>query len=81
MINRAMYDRLIKRKIMIIADLLEPTSRNGVLKQSSEVADFLKLSAESGSRRFPVTDEWNRVVGMITSKDVIDSPRIRRWTS
>jgi len=74
MINRAMYDRLIKRKIMIIADLLEPASRNGALKQSAEVADFLKLSEETGSRRFPVTDEWNRVVGMITSKDVIDSP-------
>ncbi len=74
MINRAMYDRLIKRKIMIIADLLEPTSRSWLLKQSSEVADFLKLSAETGSSRFPVTDEWNRVVGMITSKDVIGSP-------
>ncbi|BBI34995.1 DRTGG domain-containing protein [Cohnella abietis] len=74
MINRAMYDRLIKRKIMIIADLLEPTYRNGVLKQSAVVADFLKLSAETGSSRFPVTDEWNRVVGMITSKDVIGSP-------
>jgi predicted transcriptional regulator len=74
MINRAMYDRLIKRKIMIIADLLEPTSRSRVLKQSSEVADFLNLSAETGSSKFPVTDEWNRVVGMITSKDVIGSP-------
>jgi predicted transcriptional regulator len=74
MINRAMYDRLIKRKIMIIADLIEPSSRSGVLKQSSEVADFLKLSAETGSSRFPVTDEWNRVVGMITSKDVVGSP-------
>ncbi|MCD9025948.1 DRTGG domain-containing protein [Cohnella silvisoli] len=74
MINRAMYDRLIKRKIMIIADLLEPSSRSSVLKQSSEVADFLKLSAETGSSRFPVADEWNRVVGMITSKDVIGSP-------
>lgn len=73
MINRAMYDRLIKRKIMIIADLVEPSSRQGVLKQSSEVADFLKLSTETGSSRFPVTDEWNRVVGMITSKDVIGS--------
>jgi predicted transcriptional regulator len=74
MINRAMYDRLIKRKIMIIADLIEPSSRTGVLKQSSEVADFLKLSAETGSSRFPVADEWNRVVGMITSKDVVGSP-------
>jgi predicted transcriptional regulator len=73
MINRAMYDRLIKRKIMIIADLLEPSSRSGLLKQSAQVADFVRLSAETGSSRFPVTDEWNRVVGMITSKDVTSS--------
>lgn len=71
MINRAMFDRLIKRKIMMIADLLEPSSRINSLKQSATVADYWKTSAESGSSRFPVTDEWNRVVGMITSKDVI----------
>ncbi|MFC4596936.1 DRTGG domain-containing protein [Cohnella hongkongensis] len=74
MINRAMYDQLIKRKIMIIADLLEPSARSGTLKQSSTVADFVKLSEQTGSSRFPVTDEWNRVVGMITFKDVSGSP-------
>ncbi|MFB9277991.1 DRTGG domain-containing protein [Cohnella cellulosilytica] len=74
MINRAMYDRLIKRKIMIIADMMEPTARLGALKQSSTVADFVKLSEQTGSSRFPVTDEWNRVVGMITFKDVSGSP-------
>lgn len=73
MINRAMYDRQIKRKIMTIADLVEPSSRIGSLKQSATVADFHKLSAETGGSRFPVTDEWNRVIGMITSKDVIGS--------
>ncbi|WP_027094007.1 DRTGG domain-containing protein [Cohnella thermotolerans] len=74
MINRAMFDRLIKRKIMMIADLVEPAARTGALKQSATVADFLKLSAETGFKRFPVTDDWNRVVGMITSKDVVGSP-------
>lgn len=73
MINRAMYDQLIKRKIMIIGDLIEPSARQNALKQSADVAEFLKLSAETGSGRFPVTDEWNRVVGMITSKDVVGS--------
>jgi len=70
MINRAMFDRLIKRKIMTIADLLEPESKAGSLKPSGTVADFQRLSAETGGTRFPVTDEWNRVVGVVTSKDV-----------
>ncbi|MDB4865770.1 MAG: hypothetical protein JWR03_103 [Cohnella sp.] len=71
MINRAMFDRLIKRKIMMIEDLVEPSSKVGSLKLSATVADFTKRSAETGGTRFPVTDEWNRVVGMITSKDVV----------
>lgn len=70
MINRAMFDRLIKRKIMTIADLLEPESRVGALKPSASVADFQRMSTETGRTRFPVTDEWNRVVGVVTSKDV-----------
>lgn len=71
MINRAMYDRIIKRKIMMIADLIEPSTRIGSLKPSATAADFTKLSAETGASRFPVTDEWNRVVGMVTAKDVV----------
>jgi predicted transcriptional regulator len=73
MINRAIFDRQIKRKIMMIADLVEPSSRPGALKQSATVADFHRLSKETGGTRFPVTDEWNRVVGMITAKDVAGS--------
>jgi predicted transcriptional regulator len=74
MINRAMFDRQIKRKIMMIADLVDPTARTGALRQSSTVADFLKQSEETGFMRFPVVDEWNRVVGMVTTKDVVGSP-------
>jgi len=74
MINRAMYDRLIKRKIMTIADLVEPQARAGALKQNASVAEFLKLSEETGYSRFPITDDWNRVVGIVTSKDVVGSP-------
>lgn len=74
MINRALYDRLIKRKIMMIADLLEPAARTAVLRQSADVADFLRLSEETGHSRFPIVDEWNRVVGMIAAKDVVGSP-------
>jgi len=74
MINRAMYDRLIQRKIMVVSDLLDPSAKAVSLKPSETVADFLKASADTGLSRFPVTDEWNRVVGMVTAKDVVGSP-------
>jgi len=74
MINRAMFDREIKRKIVTIADLVEPLSKTGALRQSATVRDFHRLSAETGGSRFPVTDEWNRVVGIVTAKDVAGAP-------
>lgn len=69
MINRAMFDRMIQRKIMTIADLIEP-AHVASLKQSATVSDYRRLSEDVGASRFPVTDEWNRVVGIVTSRDV-----------
>lgn len=73
MINRAMYDRQIKRKIMTIVDLIDPAATVHALKQSATVAEFRRLSEATGQTRFPVTDEWNRVVGIVASKDVADA--------
>lgn len=71
MINRAIYDRLIKKKIMLVEDIVSLQDRKNVLKAASTVGDWRDLSEVTGHRRFPVVDEWNRVVGMITSKDVV----------
>ncbi|MEI7024768.1 DRTGG domain-containing protein [Paenibacillus sp. y28] len=71
LINRAIYDRLIKKKIMLIEDILTPGAAVHALKSNSTVSDWQQLLEESGHSRFPVVDEWNRVVGIITSKDVV----------
>ncbi|GIP38258.1 thioesterase [Paenibacillus sp. J31TS4] len=73
MINRAIYDRLIKKKIMLVQDILSPESVVYALKYGSRVKDWRKLIEETGHNRFPVVDEWNRVVGMVTSKDMVDA--------
>ncbi|WP_010272087.1 DRTGG domain-containing protein [Paenibacillus senegalensis] len=73
MINRAVYDRLIKKKIMLVQDILSEQSKVYSLKASSKVSDLRKLIEETGHNRFPVVDEWNRVVGMVTSKDMVDA--------
>lgn len=74
MINRAMYDRLIKKKIILVGDLISPDAKVHTLKSSSKVKDWNKLFHRTGHSRFPVVDEWNRVMGMITSKDVVGAP-------
>ncbi|WP_223068440.1 DRTGG domain-containing protein [Paenibacillus caui] len=73
MINRAIFDRLIKKKIMLIEDIVTGKGRVSQLKVSSSVADFNRLAEETGFQRFPVTDDWNRVIGIISRKDIEDA--------
>lgn len=72
MINRAIFDRLIKKKIMLVEDIVGDKPRSYYLKLNSTAADFSRLVLETGELRFPVIDEWNRVIGIITRKDIID---------
>ena len=71
MINRAMFDRLIKKKIMLVEDIMQMKSPIAFLKSNSHVQQFEQLREQTGQDRFPVVDEWNRVVGMITTKDIM----------
>ncbi|AWB44055.1 hypothetical protein DCC85_07390 [Paenibacillus sp. CAA11] len=75
MINRAIFDRLIKKKIMLVEDIVSGKPKVNQLKASSTVADFEELALATGYQRFPVTDEWNRVIGIISRKDVEDMER------
>lgn len=70
-INRALFDRLIRKKIMIVKDIVTTEEKMIVLYPSSTVSDFQRLRDETGHSRFPVVDEWHRVIGVITYKDTI----------
>lgn len=70
MINRAIFDRLIKKKIMLVEDILDGKPRLNTLKISNTVGELRQLSQSSGEQRFPVTDEWNRVIGIVGRRDV-----------
>ncbi|GGG26502.1 DRTGG domain-containing protein [Paenibacillus abyssi] len=74
-INRAMYDRLIKRKIMLIEDIVTFGRAMEALRLGDTVESFERLQLATGHARFPVVDEWNRVIGIITAKDVAGSPK------
>ncbi|MBD2848267.1 CBS domain-containing protein [Paenibacillus sp. IB182496] len=74
MINRAMYDRVIKRKIMLIEDIVAFGRELEALRMSDTVATFEARQRSSGQMRFPVVDDWNRVVGILAAKDAAGSP-------
>ncbi|MCQ6558562.1 DRTGG domain-containing protein [Paenibacillus mendelii] len=69
MINRAMFDRLIKQKIMLVEDIVTYSRPVETMRLGETVDDFYKLSARHGGSRFPVLDDRGRVVGMMTMKD------------
>ncbi|WP_274307717.1 DRTGG domain-containing protein [Solibacillus daqui] len=71
MINRAIYDQLIKKDILLIEDVYVPIEDTAVLKNSDTIADFHKQNLRTTHGAFPVVTQQNKLVGMITSKDVI----------
>lgn len=70
MINRALFDRMIKKKIMLVEDIIAGKPKPGVLKASSTAADFYEVAEKTGYLRLAVVDEWNRVIGIVGRKEI-----------
>jgi predicted transcriptional regulator len=71
LINRAIYDQLIKKEIVMVEDILTPLESTFYLSIDSKVKDWHMLSQEVGHGRFPIIDEQFRVAGVVTTKDVM----------
>jgi predicted transcriptional regulator len=68
MINRALYDRLIEKELILVEDIM--VKDVSYLTTKSTIGDWHELSQQSGHSRFPVVDSEMIVVGMITAVDV-----------
>jgi len=68
LINRAVYDRMIKKEIIRAEDVMARDAY--CLKIGDSVASWLALYRKSGHGHFPVVDQQQRVVGIITGRDV-----------
>src|SRR5690625_4030150 len=71
MINRAIYDQMIKKEIVFVSDIYTPYDDVHHLYNSDTVDDWYKLNELTSHTRFPVIDDLGRVSGMVTSKDVV----------
>ncbi len=71
MINRAIYDQLIKKEIVLVEDILTPVEETICVKTTDKIYDWLKYNRETQHSRFPVIDKNSKVVGMVTSKDIM----------
>jgi len=68
MINRAIYDRLIAKELVLVEDIMLKDVK--YLIDSAKVKDWHTLSDETDYSRFPVVDANLVVVGMVTAVDV-----------
>lgn len=71
LINRAMTDQLIKKEIMLIENIYTRMEDTDYLRIRDTVYDYRVLNQESQHTRFPVVGQNNRLVGIVTAKDVI----------
>ena len=71
LINRAMTDQLIKKKIMIVADIYNDIENTNYLRMDQTVKEYRHLSEKTGNSRFPVVNHSNRLVGVVSAKDIL----------
>lgn len=73
LINRAIDDRLIKKKILLVGDIMSTDTPVVSLQEDETVKSMRELVEESRHTRFPVLDHEGKPVGVITTKDIITS--------
>ncbi|SHE76145.1 Predicted transcriptional regulator containing CBS domains [Seinonella peptonophila] len=72
LINRAIYDRMIKKEILLVEDIYARNQEPISLEIDHTISDFHEKVRTTGHARYPVLDKHKKVVGIITAKDVID---------
>jgi predicted transcriptional regulator len=68
MINRALYDRLIQKELILVEDIM--VKDVSYLKADMTVGDWRTLSQSTDHSRFPVVEEDMTLVGIVTAVDV-----------
>jgi predicted transcriptional regulator len=72
LINRAIYDRLIKKDILFVEDIVV-RDQLATLHPEQTVRDYLDVVEATGHARIPVVDSEQRLVGIITARDVAEA--------
>ncbi|MFJ5965238.1 MULTISPECIES: CBS domain-containing protein [unclassified Bacillus (in: firmicutes)] len=75
LINRAIYDQLIKKEIVLVEDILTPIERTVYLSPEDKLEKWYEKNYETGHGRFPVADDQMKIHGILTSKDIVGHDR------
>lgn len=72
LINRALYDRLIKKDILYVEDIVAQQSL-ATIRLNQTVREYYHLVEETGHTRVPVVDSEGRLVGILSPRDVAEA--------
>ncbi|WP_040286190.1 DRTGG domain-containing protein [Sporosarcina koreensis] len=71
MLDRAISDQMIEKDILLVEDIQHSLANTVALSIQDTVGRFNEVSRKTSHSAFPVIDRNGRVVGMVTSKDVV----------
>lgn len=71
MINRAIYDQLIMKEILLIEDIVVPLMETVFLRLGDTVSDYHEQNKRTRHGGYPVVDHQQKLIGIVTAKDVI----------
>ncbi|GLY10260.1 thioesterase [Bacillus badius] len=75
MINRAIYDQLIKKEIVLVGDIFTPFDQTVSLTVGDTVNQWIEKNRTTLHSRFPVLDRQLKVQGIVTSKDIMGTDK------
>ena len=78
LINRAIYDQLIKKDIVLVEDILIPFEKTATLSKDNTVEKWYEYHDQTGHGRYPVVDEKGKLIGIVTSKDIMQEQRTQK---
>lgn len=68
MINKAISENLIKKDIVLVEDIMETNPY--FLKVNDTVGKWKKIMMETKHQRYPVVDEQNKLLGIVTLREL-----------
>lgn len=71
MLNRAIYDQLIEKEILLVEDILTPLEETITFSPKDSVAHFNEVNRETAHSGYPVIEKNGKLIGIVTSRDAV----------
>ena len=70
LINRVTNDQIIKRDIITVESIYINVEKLYTINLNNTVKDWYELQLKAGHTRYPVVNEYGKLVGIVTARDV-----------